>query len=347
MADAPARKNAFVLGKGGAGVLPSLLSDRGHFVLKTIVMLSVAIGMVGAFPAASRAASAAPGQPSAQAAERDDEIVVTGSRNGRAAVAAFVEAVTVETDDQIARFATPLCPASFGLPPEQNEAIEARLRAIAAYLGVGAAGGGCRPNVVVIVAEQGGDFVHRLRRERPELFNALALADIRAIMRQTGPVRAWQTVEPRGADGRPMRRISFVPSPGGPPRYVPNGYELTGVVPSLTSRSTRQDLSLSFVVFDLDAIEGLTLLQIADHAAMRALARTGAIGLPARRSILTLFSDRNAGGPPAEEMTNWDAAYLHALYRTANIVAAAQQRSNISRTMTRELELASDGRQPR
>ena len=315
-------------------------------MLRAVVLLSVAVGMAGAFPAASRAAGAGPGQPSAQAAERDDEIIVTGSRNRRDAVAAFVRAVTVETDDQIAQFATPVCPASFGLPPEQNEAIEARLRAIAGYLGIGAAAGGCRPNVVVIVAEQGGDFVHRLRRERPELFNALAL-DIRAIMRLTGPVRAWQVVEPRGADGRPMRRISFVASPGGPPRYVPNGYELTGVVPSLTSRSTRQDLSLSFVVFDLDAIEGLTLLQVADHAAMRALARTEATGLPAGRSILTLFGDRNAGGRPAEELTNWDAAYLRALYRTANIVAAHQQRSNISRTMARELELASDGREPR
>ena len=219
---------------------------------------------------------------------------------------------------------------------------------IANYLGIGAAANGCRPNVVVIVAEQAGDFVHRLRRDRPDLFNALELADIRAIMRLTGPVRAWQVVEPQGADGRPMERISFLQKgPNDPPRPIARGYRLTGVVPSLTTRSTRQDLSLAFIAFDLEAVGGLTLLQIADHAAMRALARTDAMGLPARRSILTLFGDRSAGDAPAQELTNWDAAYLRAVYRTTSTVTAHQQRSSISRTMNRELAQGSDGREPR
>ena len=94
---------------------------------------------------------------------------------------------------------------------------------------------------------------------------------------------------------------------------------------------------MSFVVFDLAAIEGLTLLQIADHAAMRALARTSPAALPARRSILTLFADRDAGSDPAGELTGWDIAYLAALYRTGNVVSAHQHQASIARTMRAEL----------
>jgi len=264
-----------------------------------------------------------------------ETITVTGDR--RDPIAAFVEDVTVETGNQIAKFATPICPVSLGLPPGHREVIEARIRQIGQYLGLGAAAGNCRPNVVVIVAAEGGDFVRQLRRERPDIFASLALRELRQVMRLAGPVRAWQVVEPHGADGRPMRRISFIEGGGGPPRPVMGGYELTGVTASRTSLSTRQDLSLSFIVFDLAAIEGLSLLQIADHAAMRALARTEGAGLPARRSILTLFGDRAASVEPAHELTNWDEAYLRALYRTSNVVTAHQQRSSMSQAMRREL----------
>lgn len=285
--------------------------------------------------AASISVAIAHAQPATPAAAPDEEIVVTGSRGDP--VAAFVEAVTVDTDEQIARFATPICPISLGLPPGHGEFIEGRIRQVADHLGIGSAGSDCLPNVIVIVADQGGDFVQRLRRERPELFAALELSDVRRVMRLSGPVRAWQVVEPHGADGRPMERIGFLETgPGQPPRPVVRAHVLNGVMPSLTQRPTRQDLSLSFIVFDLEAIEGLTLLQIADHAAIRALARTEAALLPPGRSILTVFRDRDTEAT-AGELTDWDAAYLRALYRTANVVTAHQQRSSVARTMRREL----------
>jgi len=282
-------------------------------------------GLLAAIAAVSGAAAAAQAPPAG-----DEAIVVTGSRDREQAVRDFVEAVTIETDEQIAKFATPVCPASFGLPPGHNETISARVRQIADYVGIGAAGPGCQPNVVIVVAERGDDFVARLHDERPDLFRAMELIDIRRVMRLTGPVRAWQVVEQRGADGRPMDWIEV----GRERRLRPL---LTGVMPSLIQRPTRQDLTLSFIVFDLDAVEGLTLLQIADHAAIRALARTGATAGPPRRSILSLFADRETGAAPAAELTEWDVAYLDGLYRTTNTVDAHQQRSSIARTMRREL----------
>lgn len=269
--------------------------------------------------------------------EPEQTVVVTGELQREEAIQSFVEEVTVETGDQIARFAAPVCPASFGLPAGHNEAIAARIRQIADHLGLGSGGAGCRPNVVLIFADNGGHFVHRLRRERPDLFMDLELPDVRAVLRAPGPVRIWQAIEPRGADGRPMEAISFI-EVGGRLQYVGRARHLAGVMPSLTQRATRQDLAISFVVFDLDSVEGLTLLQIADYAAMRTLARTDAGGAPARRSILGLFDTSGTGAAPAAELTNWDAAYLRALYRTGNTLTARQQRSNIARTMRRDLD---------
>lgn len=300
------------------------------------VRLIIAVTLAAALSSAARA-SIAWEDAGSGAGQADEQIIVTGSRDPRDPIAAFVDTVTIESDDQIARFVAPICPVSLGLPPGHDEVIEARMRQIADHLGIGSGSRECRPNVVVVVAEEGADFVRQLRRERPDLFSALELADIRSIMRLAGPVRAWQVVEPRGADGRPMERIAFIESPGGPPRPVVRGFQLTGVMPSMTQRSTRQDLTHSFIVFDLEAVGGLTLLQIADHAAMRALARTAAPQLPAGRSILTLFADKEAGAAAAE-LTSWDAAYLRALYRTTNTVTAHQQRSNLARTMRRDLE---------
>jgi hypothetical protein len=306
------------------------LKGRSQRASRPIRRLLTALVLAAAtqVPARSTALDQA---PAATPPVEDEQILVTGSRDAARAVADFVGQVTIETANQIAKFATPICAASFGLPSGYNEVITARVRQVAEYVGIGTAGDGCRPNIVVVVADSGGDFVERLHGERPDLFRMMELGDIRRVLRLAGPSRAWQVIEQRGADGRPMNWIEV----GRERRLRPS---LDGVMPSLTQQPTRQDLSLSFVVFDLEAIEGLTLLQIADHAAMRALARTDIAGLPARRSILTLFTDRASGATPAGELTGWDIAYLAALYRTGNTVSAHQQRSSIARTMRRELQ---------
>lgn len=257
-----------------------------------------------------------------------EEILVTGSEDDP--LRAFVESVTVETDRQIARFEGPVCPLGLGLPPTSNEVIEVRLRQIAEHLGLGAGAAGCSPNMVVIIADAGEELAERLRTDRPDVFAAMELNEIRAVLRQPGPVRTWQIVQTRGSDGRPLVPMTI----------IQGGREflgVTGSIGSLTRQQTRQDLALSFVVFDLDAIDGLTLLQVADHAAMQAFARTNVSGVQARRSILTLFDDRRAGLDPAPELTAWDGAYLRALYRTGSTVTARQQQSNMVRAMHRDL----------
>lgn len=143
------------------------------------------------------------------------------------------------------------------------------------------------------------------RADRPTLFHALDLFEVKDVREAGGPVRAWQVVQLRGSDGRPARWARFkVGDWWSPPRQM-----LDGVRPSRLQKATRRDLSISFVVFDLTATDGLTLTQIADHAAMRTLARADAAtgGEP---TILALFEE---GGYRVDGLTPWDAAYLKSL----------------------------------
>lgn len=261
-----------------------------------------------------------------------DPIVVTGTRETREQVRSFIKGITVETEDQIAVFADNVCPFATGLPPAHNEVIVRRVRKVAADAGIPVAKEGCRPNLTVIVAADGRGFLKHLRKERPTLFPEMTRREREAL--ENGPVRAWQTIELRRADGGPVEMISFLEVPGEPPKYIPGGaYVVPDVANSRIRKSTRRDLSRSFVVFDLDAIRGMTLAQVADYAAMRTLARTK----PGRgeRSILGLFD--KAGGAPAAELTRWDAAYLKSLYATSNTLAASQQRKNMGKIVREEL----------
>jgi hypothetical protein len=256
--------------------------------------------------------------------------VVTGSRPTREAIQGDVGAVTVDTDGQIAMFEDAICPASFGLPEAYDRTIERRLREDAARVGLRTAGERCDANVVVIVADSAGPFVAALHARRPDMFVGLELSQVQDILKAKEPVRAWQAIEPRGEDGRPLERVMFINGfPAGPHAWL--NAETIG---SRIAAKSRPRLVSSFVVIDAEAVDGLTLTQIADYAAMRAFARTRFAPALRRRSILGLVGgaeqDRSV-----DQLTNWDLAYLRALYRTSNGVPARAQQADMTTAMKR------------
>lgn len=308
-----------------------------------------------ALPFGANAQEAKPGKTAE--APADEAIIVTGKRITDDAVADFVKAVTVETSGaQLAAFRAPICPMSMGLPDAFNRVIEQRIRAVAEEAGIDVAKEGCSPNVTVLVTDDGPKLISRLRSTHPSMFQDRDASMNRSLVGQPGPARAWQVIEARGSDGRPVQRVNFVDLrpliPGIPPSWAavvatPRGKYLDGVIPSRITRSTRQDISLSFVVIDVAAIDGLSLAQVADYAAMRALAQTDpkdarTTGQP---TILTLFDDRKSGEPPADAITPWDQAFLKSLYKTRRTISAGLQRANMARIVRGELD-APDGTKP-
>lgn len=261
------------------------------------------------------------------------EIVVTGDRNRDRVVQHYVSAVTVQTREQIARFADPVCPASYGLPRDYGTVVVSRIREAAREAGVRVAGPRCRPNVVILTADRGEDVLAGLRRRRPALFVGLGHADLRSLARVDGPVRAWQLVEERGSDGRAAQSIAFIRNPNGTMMYIGATRQLNTLVASRLEQTVRQDLALSVVIFDVDALNGLTLQQIGDYAAMRALAPTDPDRAPSGQTILALFRDKYSGTAPAEALTGLDSAYLRAVYATDNRLGGRMQESGIIRAV--------------
>jgi hypothetical protein len=87
--------------------------------------------------------------------------------------------------------------------------------------------------------------------------------------------------------------------------------------------AVRQDIIGAVIVIDVAAVDGMTIAQVADYAAMRGLARTHPPGRPGTvGTILNLF-DPAAVAPL--EMTVFDLAYLRALYGSvANLAGVAK-----------------------
>jgi hypothetical protein len=272
----------------------------------------------------------------------EGDIVVTGTRNARGMAEEFVDAITVETDGQVARFDAPVCPASLGLPADYNVVIAERVRSVARLAGAAVADGHCVPNVLIITASDALDFTRALHSLRPRLFEGLKVREIQSLMRGDEPAKAWQIVETRGRDGRRLESISYIEM-GGHIVYVANAHLLQSTLNSRIGMPTRQDLTLSVIVMDLSATQGRSLQQIADYAAMRTLARTRAPAEVGRRhSILTLFRDAPDGRDPEEGLTAWDRAYLKGVYAVPVDKAAGQQRLTIARLVRAGLDSASD-----
>lgn len=262
------------------------------------------------------------------------DVVVTARQADPAAVRREARLITRTVHDQVARFADPVCPAAIGLPAASDRVIEQRIRTVAALARIRTAGGGCTPNLLVLIADEPAAVLAALHRPHQGLFDTLELHDLQRLLRSPGPVWSWQSTEPKRRDGGPVERISTISlgdaDPGQP--VSKGAYIVRNVDLSRLAVAVRQDITQSFVIVELHAADGLTLTQIADHAAMLGLApiepaKTDGVTSP---SIITLFADRAAGRAPQNGATGFDLAYLAGLYAGEAGVSADRKVGDIA-----------------
>ena len=276
------------------------------------------------------AQQAAPPPPPA-----DDAIVVTGERGKGSPEQRFVAAIAAPSNNgQLARFTDKVCPRSFGLGGENDEALARRIRKVAAAAHVPVADADCRPNLVVLFVQDRRQAIARWRVDRPDFFAGLAPSRIAALAGGGDPVASWQIVRVMGKDGRPIGKADSDMYD-----YMVN--EQT--VPSRLVSSIQIEFSASFVLIEQKTIGNASLTQIADYAAMRTLANTDAKAAAAQRlpTILSLFS--NDGEPVPLSVTQWDLAYLTALYDSPLAVRASMQKRAMGKQMTRDRDEESAG----
>ena len=256
---------------------------------------------------------AASGQEAAASSPQEapitlDEVVVEGARL-EALTRQFVEEVGAPPRRRgLARWRDPICVGVVNIRHEIAQVIADRVSQVALEYGVAPREPGCRPNVLVVFAEDAAAMAREMVDRRRRIFDFgvggfergdLALEDFRG---SDQPVRWWHVSVPVDANtGAIGIRV-----PGGDAPFV------TGDGLVNRGRSLRDDLNKVIVVVDASRLGDVPLPQLADYIAMVSLAQVDPDGRTGRYdTILNLFSADGA----ATGLSDWDRAYLQALYR--------------------------------
>ena len=258
-----------------------------------------------------------------------DEIIVEGARPSEKETKSLARQLGANIDllRPIPRFASPLCLDVAGLRDEYQGRFANRVIENAKRAGVPIAPEGCRPNAMVMFAEDSRNQLLALRKKNRFLFGEMPRHAFREMLNSRDKVYAWQLNEVTGlglqfdansdfGDGVPANRTLEVGRLNPPIRIV-----------------TRT----SVVVIEKSQTEAKTPEQLADYATMRLIAPTAEIPSDAAGppTIMTLFADPDSA--PAG-LTDFDLAYLDSVYsvrangpsgqvfvKTASQVAAAER----------------------
>lgn len=242
-------------------------------------------------------------------------ILAAGAALAAALLAAAAPAQAQSDREPLARFQDPICPGIVGLRVEAAEQMVGRIRQTVHDLGLRLAPeADCRPNLLVAVLADGGAFIDTLERDKEYLFAEMSHEEAEALTDETGPVRALLRVRARSRDGMPIARREDLTTPPETAMWMAH---------SKVYLATRNDILSALVLFDRDAVSGMTVGQLADYATMRALAHTLPENVAARPdSILALFE---GGAERPTGLTEFDRTYLAGLYQgMPNLPGAAR-----------------------
>lgn len=254
------------------------------------------------------------------------EIVVEADRDQ---IRQFVNSLTqAPLGGQISRFDWAICPAAVGLQDRQNQAVAYRMRQVAVAAGIKVAGEGCKPNALVIVADDKQELIEALWKDYPQYF-ADPMGRRWGPIRQPGPVTVWHIetlVDTNGfVPGQELLWQHFITTSMDTSRLQP------GALPQFVA---------GIAVLERKVLTGLTTTQVADYAAMRIFARTDPATLTKSSPTILTVIDAPMGSTTPVTLTDWDLAYLRALYSSGRRQYASQQRHEMQQLLRKELSRA-------
>lgn len=260
--------------------------------------------------------------------------VEVSARDTRAAVRDFVGAVTTsgEANGQTARFERRICPGVVNIPRPQAQVINDRIAAAALLVGLPVGEPGCSPNVTVIFTDQSDILAERLVAEHPRTFgqrlDGLGEGQRRLddFLRPGSVVRWWQLTDEDGG-------VPDVSDPSQPRAFG-------GMMGDSRLRAAyRTDLYQTILIVDVTRANPVSLEALGDYLAFRALAETAyEADTSSNPTILNLFAEPR--DPGTASLTEWDVAYLQALYDARNHATGNLQRGDVASRMARALRSA-------
>ena len=229
--------------------------------------------------------------------------------------------------ESLPRWNVPVCFAVAGLPKDQGLFALGRLAEIARTAGARVGQPGCKYNFYVVFAAEPDKVLAKAFRGHPKAFDQCdGASKVREFLSPPAarPVRVWHNVRPFSRDGMPIA----ISAPCGAIKADRRDFPISlQYWPSRLQRYDVTAFSLTLVVVDTAYPKPVKLRQLVDFAALVGLADIGLdANLGGTPSILRIFDQ------PAQEqapgLTNWDEAFLSALYHSEQ--ASVTQRSLIA-----------------
>ncbi len=240
----------------------------------------------------------------------------------REVVTDFVEEVGVAQRDQnLARWDRRVCIGVVNMAPRFAQALVDQVSAVAMAVGLNPGDPGCRPNVLILADSNGDALAQALVEQDPQVFRPdigntnLGQAALERFQTSGAPVRWWQVTY--------MRTSDF------------------GVTASRIRDSHEEAMGRVIIILDTTRIGSLSFASLADYVSMVALAQVDPqVDAGSYDSVFNLFAEN---GSRTQRMTDWDLAYLRALYAMRGDAASPdRQQREIAFALRRELEAAAE-----
>lgn len=275
----------------------------------------------------------------------DDSVVVTGKRASgpevRAQASGFIRRVaSLPSTGQFARWADPVCVAVIGLEKPLARRVITRINDMADEVGARVGDAKCHPNIVVIFATDASAWMAAMLARQPQLLVNATLDERKMICSGPIPVRWWYNTRTDGGDGQSVGHNSpaLISNPGG---MVSNGNALTmdSYSSSLIDSQLRSRISSAVVIVDVTRATGATLGAVASYAGFVTLSRTrmGTRFVDGGETILGLFPPDGDPDGHVTGISDWDRAYLKALYRIPANRSGFIQRNALATEMLKHL----------
>lgn len=254
-------------------------------------------------------------------------------------VAAFVDEVGDPVNDTVgyARWINPICVSVHDLPEDAGQYLVDRVSAVADELGVRLRGPGCRPNITILFSTDGAALASYLVEDQPRVFRPYGgagettqgLTALAEFSTSDAAVRWWQVSLPVDRAGQVGVQTSNLAGMAGAEQPIPS----MRTANSRISNTVRDALMSAIIIIDATKLDAANWEQLADYVAMVSLAQIDPAAAPSDYdTILSLFS---VASPPAG-LTDWDMAYLRALYEMDQLKIQDTQRAEIVTLMTRD-----------
>ena len=278
------------------------------------------------------AAKAEPAPPEAAAQSTVAPVVtITGHpqppKDLPQAVSNFVEThVGPVRFDHLSRWRTPICPITVGLPGAYDTFITARIRSVAASVRAKVdANPKCTPNVQVIFSPEPQKLLDEIAAKHSDLLGYHYLSETHRLAMVHHTIQAWYVTAT--ANGR----MEIVDNP-----YNPT---VSGAAGSRLGDGLHSVFVLVTIVVDGDKVVDRTIGPVSDYIAFLALTNVKALeDCSEVPTIMNIMIEGCAHADQITSLTDFDLAYLRALYTTDPGGFTSFQRSSMSRLILEDMK---------